>query len=75
MRSIGCLIVIAIIVVGIYLLASTKDMTDQEKAQWVGEKAHRGWNRVKRLAEGAREGWKSAPQDRSGKDARPADGR
>lgn len=59
MRCLGCLVLIVLVVVGIYLLTSTQDMSDQQKAQWVGQKAHRGWNQARKFAADAREGWKT----------------
>jgi hypothetical protein len=63
MRAIGCLGLIVVIGVVIYLVITTQDMTAEEKGQFIGEKAHRGWNRVKRLTDSAREGWKSAQEE------------
>ena len=50
MRTIGCLAVIVLVGIGIFLLTSSQDADDEQKAQWVGEKAHRGWNRMKKAA-------------------------
>lgn len=61
MRTIGCLTVLAILCVGIWLLAGSQDMSDRQKAQWVGQKAHRGWNQAKQMAAEARGGWQSEP--------------
>jgi hypothetical protein len=61
MRAIGCLTVIALIVVGVVWWCSGKDMTDQERAQWAGEKAHRGWNKFTEFMKSAQEGWKKVP--------------
>ena len=62
MKAIGCLLVIILVAVGIFLLSSGGDMTGEEKARFIGEKAHRGWNRLRQFAGEAREGWKSADQ-------------
>jgi hypothetical protein len=62
MKTLGCLTVIVLVGVGIFLLANSQDMTEDEKAQWVGDKAHRGWNRVRQLMHQAREGWRSTEQ-------------
>ena len=62
MRTIGCLAIVALICVGIWLLAGSQDMSDEQKAQWAGEKAHRGWNRLQQMAASAKQGWKSSPQ-------------
>jgi hypothetical protein len=59
MRSLGCLTVIVLVGVGIFLLAGSQDMTEEQKAQWVGDKAHRGWNKVRELMHHAKEGWRS----------------
>ena len=60
MRSLGCLTIIVLVGVGIYLLAGSQDMTEAEKAQWVGEKAHRGWSKARQLLQHAREGWQQS---------------
>lgn len=67
MRSIGCLAVIALVCVGIFLLASSADFDEAQKGQWIGEKAHRGWNHIKKIAGGARKGWKTV-EDTPSKD-------
>ncbi len=59
MRTLGCLTIIVLVGVGIFLLAGSQDMTEAERAQWVGEKAHRGWNKARQLLQHAREGWQS----------------
>ncbi len=62
MRTIGCLTVIVLVVVGVVWLCSGKDMTNEQRAQWAGEKAHRGWNKFMEFAKGAQEGWKKVPE-------------
>jgi len=66
MRTIGCLAVIVLVGIGIFLLTSSWDMDGEQKAQWVGEKAHRGWNRMKKAAEAAEQGWKSVKDENTG---------
>jgi hypothetical protein len=66
MRTLGCLTVIVLIVVGIFLWTSTKDMTGQQKAQWVGQKAHRGWNQAQKFLQGAKQGWQDADPAKKG---------
>jgi len=65
MKTIGCLVIIVLVGVGIFLLAGSQDMIHEQKAQWLGEKAHRGWNRAKKFLGAAREGWQSAEQEPS----------
>ena len=62
MKAIGCLVVVIVVIAGIFLLTSGKDMTNEQKARLVGEKAHRGWNRLQDFAREAKEGWKSTDQ-------------
>ncbi|MCJ7543679.1 MAG: hypothetical protein MUP47_03775 [Phycisphaerae bacterium] len=62
MRTLGCLTIIVLVGVGIFLLAGSQDMTEAERAQWVGEKAHRGWSKARQLLQQAREGWQSGEQ-------------
>jgi hypothetical protein len=69
MKAIGCLGVIALVVLVVLVLANTRDATDEQKAQWVGQKAHRGWNTVKVLARQTAKGWKTVPD--SNQPARP----
>lgn len=71
MRTIGCLGILILIVIAIWLFATTDmdKMSDEEKAQVLGEKAHRGWNQVKKYAQSAKQGWDKAPPARdSGQD-------
>jgi hypothetical protein len=63
MKSLGCLTIIILIGVGIYLLAGSQDMTNEQKAEWAGQKAHRGWSRAKQYLQHAKEGWKSEQQE------------
>ena len=60
MRTLGCLVVIILVCVGIYWLANSPGLSDEDKARIVGEKVHRGWNQVQKYAHQAQEGWKSA---------------
>ena len=62
MRGIGCLTVLVLVIIGFVLLATGKEMTPEQRAAWAGEKAHRGWYKVKVLTENARQGWKSTDQ-------------
>jgi len=57
MRSLGCLGLLVLIVVGIIVAVSTMGMNQEERARWVGQKAHRGWNQIKKFAEEAKQGW------------------
>jgi len=59
------LVVVVMACIGVALLGSADDFDEQAKGQWIGETAHRGWNRVKRLARGAHSGWQSIPDDGS----------
>ncbi len=61
MKTIGCLGVIALVVLAILFLTNTKDATDEQKAQLVGQKAHRGWNIIKVFAHQTAQGWKTVP--------------
>lgn len=71
MKHIGCLTVIVLIIVALAIWASTKDMTEEQRARWVGEKAHRGWNKARELAQHTQEGWKQAPGEGTTKKAPP----
>lgn len=57
MRSLGCLGLLVLIVAVIIVAVSTMGMSEQERAHWVGQKAHRGWNQVKKFTEEAKQGW------------------
>ncbi len=59
MKTLGCLVVIIVMCVGIFYLTSSPGLSDEDKARIVGEKAHRGWNQVQKYARNARKGWKS----------------
>ncbi|MFA6134391.1 MAG: hypothetical protein WC869_10305 [Phycisphaerae bacterium] len=61
MRSIGCLGLIVLIGVVVYFLATTADLSSEQRAQVVGQKAHRGWNQVRKFVQNAQEGWQSDP--------------
>ena len=64
MKAIGCLgIIVLVVVVVLALTSASQDASDEQKARRVGEKAHRGWNRVKDLAGHAKEGWKTVPDN------------
>jgi len=64
MKKLGCLVVIILVCVGIFVfVTSSRDMTDEQKVQWVGEKSHRGWNRMRKFMQDAQEGWKSVPAE------------
>ncbi len=65
MRKLGCLIVIVLICVGAYYLMSAEGTTDEQKVQLIGEKAHRGWQEVGRMAEQAKKGWDRAPDSKT----------
>jgi hypothetical protein len=72
MKAIGCLGVIVLVVLAILVLShSSQDATDEQKAQWVGQKAHRGWNRLRELTAHAQEGWKSVPKNAPRSGAEP----
>lgn len=71
MRKLGCLIVIVLICVGGYYLLSAEGMTDEQKMQFVGEKAHRGWQEAHRMAEQARKGWDKASDEAKTRPAAP----
>ena len=60
MKTLGCLIVIIIVGVGIFWLTSSPSLSDEDKARIVGEKVHRGWNHVQKYARNVQKGWKSA---------------
>ncbi len=66
MRTLGCLTIIILIGVGIFLLAGSQDMTNEQKAEWVGQKAHRGWSRAKEYLQHAQQGWKSEQESSQG---------
>jgi hypothetical protein len=62
MKTLGCLTMIVLICVGIYFLMNLQGMDDAQKGQWLGDKAHRGWNRIQKMADNAKQGWdKSKP--------------
>ncbi len=71
MRKIGCLIVIILVCVAAYYLMSAQGMTEEQMAQFIGEKAHRGWQEVRRMAAQAKSGWDKAPADANVKPAAP----
>ena len=70
MKTLGCLIVIIVVVVGILWLTSSPGLSDEDKARVLGEKVHRGWNYVRKSARDFQKGWKSV-EDNSGKDNEP----
>ena len=63
MKTLGCLVVIIVICVGIFWLAGSTDLPDEDKAHIAGQKVHRGWNRMRSYARSFKKGWKSADQD------------
>ena len=61
MKTFGCLVVIIALCVGIFwLMSSSADLSDEDKAHVAGQKVHRGWNRIRDSARSFQEGWKSA---------------
>jgi hypothetical protein len=70
-KKIGCLIVIILVCVGVYYFMSAEGMTEEQMVQFVGEKAHRGWQETSRMAEQARKGWNEVPGDANTKPAVP----
>ena len=60
MKTLGCLVVIIVVCVGIFWLTRSPSLSDEDKARIVGEKVHRGWNSVQKYARNVQEGWKSA---------------
>ena len=71
MKKLGCLTLIVLIGLAVYFLMSSQGLTDEQKAQLVGEKVHRGWQEVSRLAEQAKKGWDKAPADANARPAAP----
>ena len=71
MRSLGCLVVILLVVAGALVWLATRDMTDARRAQWVGEKAHRGWNAAREFTEHAKEGWNKTDDVKPSGTAKP----
>ena len=64
MKALGCLVVIVVLCVGIFwLMGSSADLGDEDKAHVAGQKVHRGWNRMQGYARSFQEGWKSADED------------
>ena len=60
MKALGCLIVIIALCVGIFwLMSSSAELSDEDKAHIAGQKVHRGWNRMQNYARSFQEGWKS----------------
>ena len=73
MRKLGCLTLIVLLGLGVYLLVSTRDMTEQERSRWIGQKVHRGWNRMRKLARSAKEGWNSVDERDRDRGREPAE--
>jgi|GEM_PF-3279075 len=71
MRKLGCLIFVALLALGVWLLADTGGMTDEQKGQWVGEKVHRGWQRLQRMLDGAKAGWDKSQDGKAGQPPSP----
>jgi hypothetical protein len=71
MRKLGCFTVIVLLGVGAYFLLSTQGMTSEQKAQYVGEKAHRGWQEINKMAGQAKQGWDKAPPGAQSQSATP----
>jgi hypothetical protein len=71
MKSIGCLTVIALIALGIFLLGKGQDMSQDEQGRYIGEKVHRGYNKIKQVVTGAKEGWKTVPDEEQEDDDQP----
>ena len=59
MKTLGCLVVIIVVCVGIFWLTNSPGLSDEDKARVAGEKVHRGWNRMRDRARDFQEGWKS----------------
>jgi len=59
MKTLGCLVIIIIVFVGILFLTGSPGLNEEDKARIVGEKVHRGWNHVQKYVRNAQEGWKS----------------
>jgi hypothetical protein len=62
MRALGCLTVIVILVLAaIFWLTQGHNLDQQRAGQWIGQKAHRGWNMLRQTAQGAQKGWDAVP--------------
>ena len=59
MKTLGCLVVIIVVCVGIFWLTRSPSLSDEDKARIVGEKVHRGWNSVQKYTRNVQKGWKS----------------
>ena len=60
MKRIGCLLILLVLGAIVLLVLSKPEGVDEDQAaQWVGQKAHRGWNRTKGLIRSARQGWQA----------------
>jgi len=70
MKTLGCLVVIIVVCVGIFWLTRSPGLSDEDKARLVGEKVHRGWNSVHNYARDVQKGWKSV-DDNSNKGNTP----
>ena len=63
MKSIGCLTVIALIALGIFLLSTGQNASQEDQGRFIGEKVHRGYNKLKRVVEGANQGWNEVEEE------------
>ncbi len=72
MKSIGCLTVIALVALGIILLGRGQNISQEDQGRFIGEKVHRGYNKIKRVVEGASQGWKETPDEEDEQDDEPA---
>ena len=70
MKALGCLVVIIVVCVGIFWLANSPGLSDEDKASIAGQKVHRGWNRMRNYARNFQKGWKSV-DDTTNKDKKP----
>ena len=70
MRRFGCLIVVVLIVAGLVAWSATKDMTHEQRAHWLGQKVHRGWNQARKFAGQVKQGWDQT--ERQGQTGRSA---
>ena len=70
MKTLGCLVVIIVVCLGIFWLSSSSELSEKGKAQLAGQKVHRGWNQVRDYARNFKKGWKSI-DDKTNKDKTP----
>lgn len=62
MRRLGCLVILILIGTGVYFILNARGMSDEEKGRWLGDKAHRGWQHVQKMMEGAKKEWDESKQ-------------